>query len=141
MIYYETTQLHLIVHEQNFLQISNKGYISFDRKHRTGPTVFPSVRESDDTNAEDIVAPFLAFTKGCYDSTAYFSHFRSMDKRIFIKEIIQRAKDDINDFESGNGNFEPSDVVIVTWNGTLPDFCDFVPSCTCSAAEVQQRLL
>ena len=64
-----------------------------------------------------------------------------MDNRIFVREIIQKAKDDINDFESGNGNFEPSDVVIVTWNGTLPDFCDFVPSCSCSAAEVKPRLV
>ena len=120
------------------LQISAKGYISFDRKYRADPKTFPRDRQADDENGEDIVAPYLAFTKGWSNALVHFSHFKSTDQRSWVKAILQEAKQEVNDFE-GTSGWEPSDVIVISWNGTVPDNCEYIKY-SCLGSQVRYEL-
>ena len=71
------------------------GYISFDKKHHASPFDFPSGDDytkskgkgssSGKKKNKNILAVFLCETEACYESRAWYGHFRRSGKLLFNK--------------------------------------------------------
>ena len=100
-----------------FLQISPRGYISFDRPVEVEPSSFCQMGPRQ----HGVIAPFISRTQVCEPTEVHYSHFRHTDQRPVARDLMDRASQDVVKFD-GNSKFKATDTIIITWVGLVSEF-------------------